>query len=220
MRSEDIERKTRFLSSQAEAEKFKHEAEIERLKNVELVSVNRELEQTKEALTYQAEHDHLTGLANRALFEQSLQQTIKDSELKSGQFAVLYLDLDGFKKINDTLGHDVGDQLLIEVATRLKNSVRMNDLVARMGGDEFTVLLNHIRELENVELLANIILASLKRPFELSLAPQPIAISASIGIAMYPRDGQDATELKKRADIAMYNVKYSGKNGLQMYAAN
>lgn len=213
--TEEVARKTKFLTSKAEAEKFKHEAEIERLRNVELALLNAELEQTKAKLLFQAEHDSLTGLANRALFEQRLQQATRTAQLSAKLFAVLFIDLDKFKTVNDSLGHDVGDELLIHVASRLKNCVRSSDLIARMGGDEFTILVEHLDNATVAQNIARKILAVLNSPFE--LVKQELYITASIGIALYPQDGMDASSLKKSADIAMYHVKYKGKNAFQMY---
>ncbi|MCA9838610.1 MAG: GGDEF domain-containing protein [Trueperaceae bacterium] len=213
--NEEVSRKTEFLISKAEAERFRHEAEIERLRNVELAVLNKELEEAREKLVFQAEHDSLTGLANRSVFENRLQRATRSSQLNSSMLAVLFIDLDKFKTVNDTLGHDVGDELLIHVAARLKNAVRRGDLIARMGGDEFTILIENLVSPVVSHRVAQKILAVLNAPYELQ--KQEIYVTASIGIAIYPNDGLDAMSLKKNADIAMYHVKYQGKNGFQRY---
>lgn len=213
--SEEVARKTQFLTTKAEAERFKHEAEIERLRNVELALLNRELEDVREKLVFQAEHDSLTGLPNRSVFEQRLQRATLIADGNKQQFAVLFIDLDKFKMVNDSLGHDVGDELLIHVAARLKNCVRRGDLIARMGGDEFTVLIENIISEDLIYKIAQKILSVLNSPYE--LLHKELHITASIGIAIYPQDGMDAMTLKKSADIAMYHVKYQGKNGYKRY---
>jgi diguanylate cyclase (GGDEF)-like protein len=213
--SEEVARKTQFLTTKAEAERFKHEAEIERLRNVELALLNRELEDVREKLVFQAEHDSLTGLPNRSVFEQRLQRATLIADGRNHQFAVLFIDLDKFKMVNDSLGHDVGDELLIHVAARLKNCVRRVDLIARMGGDEFTVLIENLSSEDLAFKIAQKILSVLNSPYE--LLHKELHITASIGIAIYPQDGIDAMTLKKSADIAMYHVKYQGKNGYKRY---
>ncbi|MCQ4346893.1 diguanylate cyclase [Pseudomonas stutzeri] len=152
-----------------------------------------------------ARHDALTGLANRALFLERVQAALARGQRSGGRLALLYLDLDDFKQVNDALGHAAGDLLLQETARRLQQSVRETDTVARIGGDEFVVLLEEIREPAQASLLAERIRAALSRPVELSGSLR--AIGSSVGIAIYPEDGESEAELLRRADAAMYASK-------------
>jgi len=164
-----------------------------------------ERKQAEEALKQLAHNDILTGLPNRILFYDRMEQAQALSFRRKEKFGVLFLDLDHFKEINDTLGHDMGDLLLKMAADRLLGCVRASDTVARMGGDEFTVILTETKVPDNVELVANNILKALSEPFE--LGGKPHNIGSSIGIAIYPDDGRDSETLVKHADIAMYNAK-------------
>ncbi|MFP7476879.1 DUF4084 domain-containing protein [Terribacillus saccharophilus] len=166
----------------------------------------------EERIQFLAYHDPLTGLANRALFEESLRKAI--SENKS-QFAILFIDLDNFKKVNDTLGHDIGDKLLQSVAQRLKACIRRSDIAARNGGDEFTILLNPLSNQEETHKLAKDILLSLRQVHHID--GYDIQCLPSIGISLYPEDGQTWTELMKYADQAMYKVKMNGKGNFRFY---
>ena len=165
---------------------------------------------------YLAYHDGLTSLPNRSLFSELLVQSIHQAIRYNRRAAVMFLDLDHFKNINDTLGHEVGDQLLQEVAARIKTCLRDSDTVARLGGDEFVALLPEVHEEKDVSTVALKILSSLARPF--ILAGQECRITASIGISLYPQDGQDEQTLTKNADIAMYHAKVEGKNNFQFYS--
>jgi diguanylate cyclase (GGDEF)-like protein len=165
---------------------------------------------------YLAYHDGLTDLPNRSLFSRLLIQSIKHASRYERQLAVLFLDLDRFKHVNDTLGHEAGDQLLKEVATRLKTCLRDSDSVARLGGDEFVALLPELNEQADVALVARKILAALAQPFV--LLGQEFRITASVGISCYPQDGLDEQTLTKNADIAMYKAKEEGKNNFQFYS--
>lgn len=169
----------------------------------------------EEAINHQAYHDALTGLPNRALFKDRLGLMITMSQREELQCATLFIDLDRFKWVNDTLGHMHGDELLKMVATRLKNCLRKGDTLARLGGDEFTVLLPNIKGRENALNIAEKMLMEINRSF--TLGEQEVFISASIGIAMYPDDGTTIEALLKCADIAMYHVKWEGKNGVLFY---
>ena len=175
-------------------------------------------EQTAHAVRveYLAYHDGLTGLPNRSLFSQFLGQSISQARRHHWPLAVLFLDLDRFKHINDTLGHDAGDELLKEVATRLKACLRDSDTIARLGGDEFVVLLPELSEEKYVATVAQKILSTLARPF--ILAGQEFRITASVGISIYPQDGLDEQTLTKNADIAMYQAKGDGKNRFRLYS--
>jgi diguanylate cyclase (GGDEF)-like protein/PAS domain S-box-containing protein len=161
--------------------------------------------------------DSLTDLPNRALFFDRLQQALATARRNNTFFALLYLDLDGFKKVNDTFGHDAGDRLLKETAQRLRSCLRQSDTVARMGGDEFTVILTKIERSDDAAIVADKIMRTLNRPF--LLGDRSRSISASIGISVFPNDGGDAETLLKKADAAMYRVKESGKSGYRLAAS-
>ncbi|HZX33199.1 MAG TPA: EAL domain-containing protein [Rhodocyclaceae bacterium] len=176
-----------------------------------------ERKEREQLMTFQAFHDALTGLPNRILFRDRLEQALTQAKRhKYRTPAVMFLDLDRFKQINDTLGHDAGDVLLKEVANRLRRCVRESDTVARLAGDEFTVLLPDIAEENDAYAVAQKILEAMQEPVHLGKA-EPV-ITVSIGIAMYPRDGRDADTLIKCADIAMYHVKGSGRAGMCFFA--
>ncbi|TAK40956.1 MAG: PAS domain S-box protein [Betaproteobacteria bacterium] len=157
-----------------------------------------------------AHHDSLTGLPNRLLFNDRLAQALSLAKRNSRQFALLYLDLDRFKPVNDALGHAAGDELLKCVATRIQREVRASDTVARVGGDEFTVILHDIARREDAETVAGKIRAALTTPFQLGSRKQAVDIGTSIGIAVYPADAQDADALISMADAAMYRAKQAG----------
>jgi diguanylate cyclase (GGDEF)-like protein len=163
-----------------------------------------------------AYHDSLTTLPNRSLFSKLLDHSISQAHRYQRQLAVLFLDLDHFKNINDTLGHEAGDQLLQEVAARLKSCLRESDTVARLGGDEFVVLLPELDVEKYTATVAQKILSATALPFV--LAGDEYRITASIGISTYPQDGQDEQTLTKNADIAMYKAKQEGKNNFQFYS--
>lgn len=176
-----------------------------------------ERKQREELIAFQAFHDALTGLPNRTLFRDRLEQTLALARRhKYRTPAVMFLDLDRFKQINDTLGHDAGDELLKEVATRLRRCIRETDTVARMGGDEFTVLLPEVASTEDVRGVAEKILEAMRQPT--LLAGKEVTITTSIGIALFPRDGRDPDTLMKHADTAMYHVKGSGRAGVAFFA--
>jgi len=164
-----------------------------------------------------AYYDTLTGLPNRLLLQDRLRQGIKRAERNRQILALLFLDLDHFKVINDTLGHAAGDRLLKEVASRLNCHVRAYDTVARMGGDEFVLLLNQVTATGHVSNVAQMILENLSPPFQ--LGTQEVFITTSIGIALYPTDGADGERLLKNADTAMYLAKERGRNAYQYYSA-
>ena len=162
-----------------------------------------------------AHHDILTGLPNRVLLEDRLQQVKALSHRTNSSFAVLFLDLDRFKIINDTLGHSVGDELLRLVAGRLKKSLRETDTVARIGGDEFIILLSSVNGRSDVSMLADKILKTLIVPFK--LRDHELFITTSLGVCMCPEDGHDSDDIVKKADIAMYHAKSMGRNNVQFY---
>jgi diguanylate cyclase (GGDEF)-like protein len=167
-------------------------------------------------IEYLAYHDGLTGLPNRSMFSKLLAQSISESRRYDRHLAVAFLDLDRFKQINDTLGHEAGDQLLQEVAARLRTCVRDSDTVARLGGDEFVVLLPALGDGKYAATVAQKILVVIARPF--SLIGQEFRITTSIGISTFPQDGLDEQTLTKNADIAMYQAKEEGKNNFQFYS--
>ncbi len=168
-----------------------------------------------ERLMHQATHDPLTGLPNRALFQERLDDGILSAQASNEQIGLLYIDIDGFKGINDTLGHPIGDKVLIEVGERLRACLREEDTVARMGGDEFTVILPSIPSKSQAYDVARRILAAIREPFILLNASH--YISASIGLSFYPFDGRDSNELLRKADTALYTSKGAGKNMFNTY---
>ncbi|MCR4300413.1 MAG: GGDEF domain-containing protein [Sulfuricaulis sp.] len=174
---------------------------------------NDKLKALYEQMARHATHDSLTNLPNRKHFNDHLAETITSAKRDKQTFAVLYLDLDGFKAINDALGHAVGDQLIEDTARRLNQCVRKGDMVARVGGDEFVVLLRNVA-LHDVPKVAEKIIEILSEPF--TIAAKTLRITASIGVAAYPQDGIDAKALIHSADCAMYETKRSGKNGFRI----
>lgn len=174
-----------------------------------------ERKETEERLNYLATHDTLTGLSNRLVLIDRISQSISRFPWQNRTIAVVFLDLDRFKLVNDTLGHTMGDKLLCCVAERLRSSVRSGDTVARLGGDEFIVVLTDVAKLEEVIIVAEKIRSKLSLPYE--ILDNELVITASIGISLYPEDGQDSDELIRNADAAMYRAKSQGKNNIQMY---
>jgi diguanylate cyclase (GGDEF)-like protein/PAS domain S-box-containing protein len=181
---------------------------------VEDISVRKSAE---ERVHYLATHDGLTGLPNRTLFGDLLSQAVETSRQTGQQLAVLFIDLDRFKIINDSLGHEAGDVLLREMASRLSNCLRANDVVARLGGDEFVVLLRAVPSASMVAALARNILSAIMRPVE--ILGQECRVTASVGICLHPAEGQDEQSIMKNADMAMYLAKESGKNNFMFYSA-
>lgn len=169
-----------------------------------------ERKRAEEKIAHLAHHDFLTGLPNRAYFSEILEHSIALTRRGQGKLAVLFLDLDGFKKINDTLGHEAGDLLLQGVSQRLQATVRESDTVARIGGDEFILLLESVTVPDNAVVVAQKIIDNLMPAFDLNGASG--RVGASIGIALYPQHGEQAEELLRRADDAMYQAKRNGKN--------
>ena len=169
-------------------------------------------------LAHQAQHDLLTDLPNRILLGDRIANSIALARRHGKQRAVLFLDLDGFKKINDSLGHQIGDKLLQSVAQRLVNCVRNSDTVSRQGGDEFVILLSEIEHAGDAAVSALKMLLALAAPH--SIAGQALQITASIGISIYPDDGRDAETLIRHADTAMYGAKNNGRNSYQFFAGD
>ena len=177
------------------------------------IEQRRALEQQ---LEHRAHYDDLTGLPNRPLFFDRLHQTIIRARREGARFALLFIDLDGFKEINDSLGHDAGDDLLVRVSKRLSGCVRESDTVARVGGDEFTVIVGEISFRRHALIVADKVLDVVAKPF--NLGSQECLIGASIGIAIYPDDGEDAETILNCADSAMYAIKRQGKNDRTFYS--
>lgn len=171
--------------------------------------------EAEEFISFQAYHDLLTRLPNRALFKDRLSIALTQAAREGHQLAVMFIDLDRFKVINDSLGHTVGDRLLQAVSERLLNCVRKGDTLSRFGGDEFTLLLPEVRDWESAAQVAEKILASIRAPFKLD--GHEIFVGASIGIAMFPSGGASMDALIKNADIAMYRVKNTGRDGFQLF---
>lgn len=174
-----------------------------------------ERKRAEERLIYLAQYDHLTGVANRTLLRDRLLLALARSKRKDQPVGLMFLDLDRFKAINDTLGHDIGDQLLKAVADRLKSCVRQMDTVARMGGDEFGILLEAIPSERGLTTLAQRILDTIAQPFVLE--GHQVFVTVSIGITVYPTDDEDSNNLLKHADTAMYRAKQHGGNTYQFF---
>ncbi len=193
---------------------------------IRLIGVNYDISRLKEAehaskeaaeeRAHQARHDLLTGLPNRRFLEEYLKQAVGHASQNGEMMAVLYIDLDGFKVVNDSLGHAVGDDLLRAVSGRLRGCIPASGMIARMGGDEFTMVLTGITGREAAEAAANCLLTGLQKPFH--VGPHKLYVTASVGISMYPDDGCEAGILQQNADIAMYRTKRAVKNGFQFYA--
>ena len=169
----------------------------------------------EEKIWHNAHHDLLTGLPNRRLFLDRLEQEVKHAKRNDLPLSVLFMDLDGFKEVNDSLGHEAGDRLLSDVAERLTDCVREDDTVARLGGDEFTVILTGANQREDVERVAQTIIDAIEMPFH--IAQQPVQISVSIGITLYPQDASSPVALLEAADQAMYKAKKAGPNRMCFY---
>lgn len=174
-----------------------------------------ELRSKDEHIRHLAFHDVLTGLPNRVLLQDRLQHAVERAQRESGCLSLTFIDLDRFKQVNDTLGHDVGDLLLQEVARRIKGRLRVSDTAARMGGDEFVVLIEDIHEVGDCAKLAEELIAEISRPIE--LRGHRVQVCASIGIAVFPEDGADPFALMKCADVAMYAAKSAGCNTFRFF---
>ncbi len=173
--------------------------------------------QNEKLLEYLATHDQLTGLPNRTLLSEHLQLAMSRSARAGHKVGALFVDLDRFKNVNDTLGHDAGDRLLKAVAGRFRAHVRASDMVARLGGDEFVVLMDDVREIQEAAALAQKLVTVLAEPF--TVDGHDLYVTASVGVAVAPEDGLDPASLLKHADIAMYRAKSQGKNNFQFFSA-
>jgi two-component system, cell cycle response regulator len=176
----------------------------------------KQLEQSNRALEALALHDALTGLPNRRLLLDRLALAIAHTRRHKSTLAVMYLDLDGFKQINDSLGHDAGDILLKMVAARLVAAVRQEDTVARLGGDEFLIALWELRLGDDVGKLASKIIQAVSQPY--GIQGHGVSMTASVGVSIYPTHGEEAEALMKSADLALYEAKRAGKNGYRIAA--
>lgn len=209
---EEAERSARLLAARFEAEAARREAELQRLEKVELAQAYGALRRADDdrrallaQLEYQAHHDNLTGLPNRALFRRRLEEAVHDHQARGASLALLYLDLDGFKPINDTWGHAAGDALLAAVGQRLAECMGGSGMAARLGGDEFAVLAADVNGLEGALQLKGQLTAAIERP--ISVLGHVVRVGASIGVSLYPRDGEDVEGLLRAADGEMYRVK-------------
>lgn len=182
-----------------------------------LAALAIEHSQLSERLVHQAQYDALTGLPNRLLFQDRLSQAMHAARRQGQKLAVMFIDLDGFKRVNDSLGHQAGDVLLTQVAARFRKVVRGTDTLARMGGDEFIVVLVNTRDTRAAARVAQQLLHALREPFE--VAGHELVVTASIGISFFPEDGQEQDTLQRHADAAMYKAKASGRNGFQCYTS-
>lgn len=214
-----------FINQRSNGTVFYEEQTITPLKDSDgrvthFVSTGRDITQrmeTEQRLRYLAQHDLLTDLPNRSLFLDRLEQSINRARWHDRSIAVLFMDIDRFKNINDTLGHEAGDGLLKHLSKRLRASLRERDTVARFGGDEFVIMLDDLAHDDDVGKLTEKILASLEAPF--SLAQNTLHVTASVGISLYPLDGEDPGTLLKNADVAMYRAKDLGHNSYEFYSA-
>ena len=182
----------------------------------ELSKYHEELSKQKDLLSYKANHDELTDLPNRALFNDRLSVAINKADRNAGAIAVFFLDIDYFKQINDKYGHDVGDEILKRFAIRLESCLRAEDTLARIGGDEFMIILEENENLTTSTTVANKILESMKEPIK--LGESELMLATSIGIAIYPSDASTASELVKNADLAMYRAKEAGRNNFKFFS--
>ena len=214
-----------FLNRKKNGDLFWEEASISPLLDgqgavTHFVAVKEDITERKRLeaqIWHQANYDSLTDLPNRLLFLDRLQQTLRQADRDQTRAALLFVDLDRFKTVNDTLGHEAGDDLLREMVHRIRGCVRTDDTVARMGGDEFTVILPRLQHPDGAGKVAGKILASLGEPF--LLRGKEILLTASIGIAIYPEHGHDYVSLLRHADVAMYQVKEGGRNAFRFHLA-
>jgi diguanylate cyclase (GGDEF)-like protein len=176
-----------------------------------------ERKQAEDRMEYLATHDGLTGLPNRAMFNHLLNASIRVGRRYERKFALMFVDLDRFKEINDTLGHAAGDALLVEVSRRLRGCLRDSDVVARLGGDEFVIILNDVVESHRVAKVARHVVDAIRKP--LLLSGRDCGVTASVGISLFPEDGEDEETLTKHADIAMYTAKQAGKDDFRFFSS-
>lgn len=185
--------------------------------SVRALQMSDAAEQSAKAMSYKAERDPLTGLPNRALLTDRLAQSIELAQRHQKRVAVMFLDLDRFKGINDSLGHAVGDRLLQSVASRLQAGLRHSDTVSRQGGDEFVVLLTEVEAMEDAALVAEKLTHAMSKPH--CIDDHRLLVTVSIGISLYPDDAKDAEALLNNADAAMYDAKRNGRNSYRRFSA-
>jgi diguanylate cyclase (GGDEF)-like protein/PAS domain S-box-containing protein len=194
--------------------------ELDRL-HADLRAISERLEervrQRTAELVQQARRDPLTGLPGRVAFEERLEHALANAERYARKLALVILDFDGFKAVNDTWGHDVGDRILQETAGRLQASLRRSDTLARYGGDEFVVLVSEIQESDDAREVAEAVLSTVMVPFD--VPGDRVALSASVGVSVYPDDARDVGRLRRHADAAMYAAKESGGNAVSVYGS-
>jgi len=174
-----------------------------------------ERKSAEDRLAYMAQFDALTGLPNRTLYLDRLAHAIEAAEREQRSVAVLFVDIDRFKAVNDTLGHAIGDELLVQIAARLKSTVRSGDTIGRLSGDEFALVLSQLQHADRAAVIGRKITAALSTPF--SIQGHTVYVSGSVGISLFPQDGKQPETLLKNADMAMYRAKQSGRNGYQFY---
>ena len=185
---------------------------------IQYVGVFQDITDMKERqkdMSYYAHHDPLTGLPNRVLFDDRLRHAINRARRDNKKGAIVYVDLDGFKEINDTHGHNVGDMVLQGVAVRLTSTLRVEDTISRFGGDEFIILLEHAGHKRGLKVVVEKILTAIQESF--LFKGSEINVGASVGVAMFPFEMQDSETLIKNADVAMYAAKQEGKNRVMFY---
>jgi len=180
-----------------------------------LETAKSKLIKQKDIIYKQAHYDHLTSLANRTLLNQRLQLLVENNQYSGKKFGVLFLDLDNFKEVNDSMGHDVGDMILIHVAKTLLLATRKSDTVARFGGDEFIILIDEIEEIKALEHIAQKLIDAIQQPIRIHHLD--IHITMSIGISLFPDSGKDFNQLIKNADLALYLAKESGRNNFKIF---
>lgn len=215
--------KGEFLNKRKNGEYYWEYTSISPIRNDEgeithFVAVKEDIterKKTEDILQHQAYHDPLTGLPNRLMFMDKLYMLVSESQRSRQKFAVMFMDLDRFKLVNDTLGHDMGDKLLIGVAVKLKEYLRKGDIIARIGGDEFTLLLPGIKDKHGAARVGQKIVDIFKEPWKVDT--HELYITTSIGISIFPYDGQDVQTLMKNADMAMYSAKEGGRNAYRFY---
>ncbi|NCO00847.1 MAG: EAL domain-containing protein [Epsilonproteobacteria bacterium] len=183
----------------------------------EIVQAEEQILKQSEQISFKENYDSLTSLPNRNLFQDRLSQSIIHAQHSNHHFALLFIDLDQFKKINDSLGHTLGDRVIIEVACRLNALTDSEDTVARLGGDEFAIILNNIKKIQYISAITNKIIDAIKEPIKIDA--HTLYMTASIGISLYPEDSADANDLTKFADAAMYKAKDEGRNNFRFYSS-
>ena len=208
----------RELNTRVVEAESRHREFIEQVEHGGMVrrKIEAQLMEKQQRLDRLAHHDQLTGLPNRLFLQAHLPAAIEEARRKKAALAVLFIDLDRFKHVNDTHGHETGDKLLQEVSQRIKDAVRSEDIVVRMGGDEFVVVLNIVKSTNQVNETAARITAALGEP--LAIDGKPLVTTASVGVSMFPRDGEDVGALLRHSDTAMYQAKDRGRNNFQVFS--